>query len=178
MDEKIKKIFYDKRSNLRKGMGIAEHRFAVLLPSKTQNNIKIKKPQHKAYKAGVMEFLMTELGGATNYVAEGYYKKNGTTHVEAVIVCESYISNEKLEEKAVLFRGLCNMLCMELDQESISGVMDGEMVFFEPTLAYRTSPHAPWHTDSKHIKRIKDIYLIPALAKKGLVLQSKDLIAF
>lgn len=190
MDKEIKDIFYDGRNKdgnlLRKGMDISEHRFAVLLPSDTQNSVAINKHLHLAYKDAVMRFLIEELGGATNYNAEGYYKdKKGKIHQEKVIVCESFINHDKIKAKAVLFRALCNFLCIELDQDSISGVIDGEMVFFDPEPSYRTQPQADWHPDTNNIIHIRDTYFIPALDRAStfhddlsIELKSKEIKAF
>jgi len=179
MNEIIKDIFYDKRNNVRNGLKISQHRFAVWLPSNKQDTTPIDKVRHLAYKDGVMRFLITELGGATNYNAEGYYSDDAKIiHREDVIVCESYVEIKMLKTQATLFRALCNLLCMELDQKSIAGVVDGEMIFFAPTLAYRTNPHKTWHPDTKNIIRIRDSYIIPALKKSKLSLDSKYLINF
>lgn len=169
MDKDIKRLFEP-----RNGISVSEHRFAILLPQKDRDGNALSLDLHHAYKDMIMTFFIRELGGGTNYEGAGYFEDDTKQlHVEDVTICESFCSKEQLKEHAPLLRAMCNLLQIELNQHSIAAVVDGEMVFFEPTESYTQSMDHENHVDRKSIIKILESYMLPALAKgpKGVKLE-------
>ena len=68
----------------------------------------------------------------------GYFLGKGDiVHKERVTMCSSYCTVATLEEKGPEINRLANSMSIEFEQESLAVVIDGEMLFFQPTAEYR-----------------------------------------
>jgi hypothetical protein len=131
MHPKLQELFVGK------GRKINQHRFAIYVPSRLKDFTKIEQTRYKVLCEMTREFLHTELGGLTTYRAQGLWKHEGKLHHEVVLVMESYCPVKTLIEKGKRVRDFVNALAIEFEQEEMACVVDGEMVFFGPTEAYR-----------------------------------------
>lgn len=120
-----------------KGREINRHRFAIYVPSRLKCGTEIDKTRYDVLCEMTREFLHDELGGVTAYPAQGSWREGRKLHHEVVLVMESYCPENILIEKGKRVRDFVNALAIEFEQASMACVVDGEMVFFEPTEAYR-----------------------------------------
>lgn len=120
-------------------IGLAPSRFAVYVPSRHKDHTLIEPlARYEALVQISREFLYQKLGGLTCYKAEGYWRDGDSgLHAEDVLVMESFCDMKKLVNAAYSLRQFANALAIEFEQESMACVVDGEMVFFNPSPAYR-----------------------------------------
>lgn len=134
--EELRKLFKVK------GAKIKPSRFAIYVPTRIgseDRDIEIHPARHRVLVAMAKQFLSETLGGLTCYKAKGAWidDKTGRLHEEKVLVMESYCSLDVIVKSAKDLRLFANALAIEFEQTQMACVIDGEMVFFEPTEDYR-----------------------------------------
>jgi hypothetical protein len=118
------------------------HTITLYIPSKLNTGEPIAGIDREGLVEAAMNFLLLEMGGATQTEGTGYYAEKGPkgkiakVHEEHVTLCTSLCSTETFVKQRDNLRRLANSFAIEFQQESIAVVIDDEMHFFSPTDAY------------------------------------------
>ena len=140
----------------------ADHYITFYIPTRHKDKSAIPIKLHQQLVLATMNFLLSELGGASLTEANGFYVEDKQLHQENVTLCKSFCKLDALETNNDQIITLANGLAIACDQDSLGVEIDGVLYFFQVSKYYKQLNK--WHRD-KGKKTYYEVYLETELAE-------------